>query len=876
MRNQWTIRVGVLHSLSGTMAEDEKPLCHATQLAVDEINSAGGVLGRRVELVVRDGASDPAIFAERARELLEREGVETIFGCWTSSARKAVKPIVEAHNSLLWYPVQYEGLEESPNIIYTGSCLNQQIDPAVAWALSQGRRCCFLVGSDYVFPRTANRLIRGLVARGKGQVLDEQYAPLGSRDFAGIVDAIADCRPDVVFNTINGDGNHAFFRELQKVLADGSDCPVISFSFSEIGLRETGPAACGHYACWSYFQSVETPENKQFVERYRQRFGPSAVVSDPVVNAYTQVHLWKRIVEESGSCNPQDVLRNVEGRGMEGPGGLMEIQANHHVKKHALIGRANKKGEFDIVWSSERPIEPKPWLGVEDTGLASRSLILEALNQYPEVVNLNTGLEARIRERTDELERLHEELRLTQYLVDHSEQAVFWVTPEGRIHYANNAACRVLGYSKQELLALPFADITEDCADCSAIRHPGSPSFESCYRRKDGSVFLALVNVSRVAYEGREYTSVFATDVTLRRQIEEDLRKSESRFRATFEQAAVGIAHVSPEGRFLRINEKFCDIVGYTREEMLARTFQDITHINDLARDIAHVQSLLEGDADTYAMEKRYWHKRGHIVWVNLTVSLVRGDMGRPRWFVAVVEDVTDRKEAQQRLRESEERLRALASELTMAEERERRRLATVLHDGPAQSLAFARMQLASASKRVNEPVATDKLENVSQTLRQALQQVREVLLDLSSPSLNEIGLGVAISDWLTHQIGERHGMRTSFIDQSGDVPLKDDLRAALFRNTRELLANVVKHSGAGCVSVHMESTGEALEITVEDDGKGVDLDQAFSAGEGRFGLFSIRERMIDLGGALHLQTAAGRGCRATLVMPLERGDSES
>ena len=207
-----------------------------------------------------------------------------------------------------------------------------------------------------------------------------------------------------------------------------------------------------------------------------------------------------------------------------------------------------------------------------------------------------------------------------------------------------------------------------------------------------------------------------------------------------------------------------------------------------------------------------------------------------------------------------------------MTEERERRRIATELHDGVAQSLAFARIQLASARKAIAEAETAKKLDDVSQILRDSLGQIREVLLDLSSPSMNEIGLGVAISEWLEQQIGRRHGLKTSFTDQCGEVPLDDDVRAMLFRNTRELLTNVVKHARAKTVAVCMESTGVALRITIEDDGVGLDPDNAAEKMGGGFGIFSIRERMLDLGGSLEIVSARGKGCEATLVMPLVEG----
>jgi signal transduction histidine kinase len=244
--------------------------------------------------------------------------------------------------------------------------------------------------------------------------------------------------------------------------------------------------------------------------------------------------------------------------------------------------------------------------------------------------------------------------------------------------------------------------------------------------------------------------------------------------------------------------------------------------------------------------------------------------------IAGMVMDITEQKQAERDLHAYQERLRALASELTVTEERERRRIATELHDGAAQSLAFARIQLASARKAIAEAETAKNLDDVSQILRDSLGQIREVLLDLSSPSMNEIGLGVAISEWLEQQIGRRHGLKTSFTDQCGEVPLDNDVRAMLFRNTRELLTNVVKHARAKTVAVCMESTGVALRITIEDDGVGLDPDNVAEKMDGGFGIFSIRERMLDLGGSLEIVSARGKGCEATLVMPLERDEERN
>jgi len=411
MNDSTVIHIGVLHSLTGTMAKVEKHLVDATIMAIDEINQNGGILGRQIKAVVKDGASDPAVFAVEAEKLLKEENVEAIFGCWTSASRKAVKLIVERYNSLLWYPVQYEGLEQSPNIMYTGSCLNQQIEPAVNWALSSGRQKSFLLGSDYVFPHTANSLTRALITQGGGQVVGEQYVSLGSDGFEEAVTAIKTLQPEIVYNTINGDGNLSFFRRLAEEKIDVNKCIVMSFSFSEIELQEVMEEASGHYACWNYFQTLKTPENEQFLDNYKQRFGQHTVVSDPIVTAYTQVYLWKEIVSSAGSCDCKEILCCANGKHVVGPCGLFKLQANNHIMKPAFIGRATQSGQFDIVWSSNSLIDPKPWLGIEDIELKSRSLIQEALSRYPEVIHLNWMLGQEIQKRKQTEEKQEETLK---------------------------------------------------------------------------------------------------------------------------------------------------------------------------------------------------------------------------------------------------------------------------------------------------------------------------------------------------------------------------------------------------------------------------------------------------------------------------------
>jgi urea transport system substrate-binding protein len=357
------IRVGILHSQTGTMAISENAVLDATLFAIDEINASGGLLGRKLEPVVADGKSDPATFASEAGRLITKERVSVVFGCWTSASRKAVKPVFEKHGHLLFYPVQYEGIEQSPNIIYTGATPNQQVIPAVSYAMEHFGKRVFLVGSDYVFPRTANAIIRDQVRALGGNVVGEEYLPLGGTNVAPIVERIAATKPDVILNTINGDSNVAFFKALREAGVTPAEIPTVSFSIGETELAHLDPAAtAGDYAAWNYFQSVDTPENRAFVEAFRRRYGEKRVTSDPVEAAWFGVHLWAQTVRLAGSAEPAAVRKALAGEGMLAPGGLVFVDGpTQHTWKYARLGRVRADGQFDIVWSSDKPVRPIPF-----------------------------------------------------------------------------------------------------------------------------------------------------------------------------------------------------------------------------------------------------------------------------------------------------------------------------------------------------------------------------------------------------------------------------------------------------------------------------------------------------------------------------------
>lgn len=352
--NSEPVRIGILNSLSGTMADSESSLVDAALLAVNKINESGGVLGRPVEAVVADGKSDVDVFVREAERLILEEGVVALFGTWTSAHRKAVKSVVEKHGSLLFYPLQYEGIEQSPNIIYMGSTPNQQIIPAVEWCYRFLGPRMYLVGSDYVFPRVANAIIRDKLAAFGVSPAGEDYVPLGGTEFESIIENILQAQPDVILSSINGDSNRAFFRALSDANITADDIPVMSFSLGEpevLGLGTENLA--GHYSAWGYFQSIDASANRAFVDSFRSHFGAERVIGDPMEAIYTSVTLWASAVSTSGSVAPENVKSALYGRTYSAARGAIRVDdTNQHLWQAARIGRLEKTKQFEIVWES--------------------------------------------------------------------------------------------------------------------------------------------------------------------------------------------------------------------------------------------------------------------------------------------------------------------------------------------------------------------------------------------------------------------------------------------------------------------------------------------------------------------------------------------
>ena len=374
-----TIKVGIMHSLSGTMAISEAPLKEAALMAIEEINAKGGVLGKKLEPVVVDPASNWPLFAEKARQLLTQDKAAVVFGCWTSVSRKSVLPVFEELNGLLFYPVQYEGEEMSPNVFYTGAAPNQQAIPAVEYMMSEdggAAKRFFLLGTDYVYPRTTNKILRAFLhSKGvKDSDIAEVYTPFGYSDYQTIVSDIKKFSAGgktAVISTINGDSNVPFYKELANQGIKATDVPVVAFSVGEEELRgiDTKPLV-GHLAAWNYFESVSNPVNTKFVADYRAWAkahklpnADTVVTNDPMEATYVGIHMWAQAAEKAGTTDVDKVRAAMAGQTFAAPSGftLTMDATNHHLHKPVMIGEIEDNGQFNVVWQTEQPVRAQPW-----------------------------------------------------------------------------------------------------------------------------------------------------------------------------------------------------------------------------------------------------------------------------------------------------------------------------------------------------------------------------------------------------------------------------------------------------------------------------------------------------------------------------------
>ncbi|MDP2028874.1 MAG: urea ABC transporter substrate-binding protein [Thiobacillus sp.] len=375
-----TIKVGILHSLSGTMAISETALKETALMTIDEINKAGGVMGKKLVPVVVDPASNWPLFAEKSRQLLSKDKVDVVFGCWTSVSRKSVLPVFKELNGLLFYPVQYEGEELEKNVFYTGAAPNQQAIPAVEYLMSKdggSAKRFVLLGTDYVYPRTTNKILRAfLKSKGiKDADIMEEYTPFGHSDYQTIIAKIkkfaAEGKKTAVVSTINGDSNVPFYKELGNAGLKATDVPVVAFSVGEEELRGVdAKPLVGHLAAWNYFQTIKNPTNTKFINMYKdwakkQKLPntDTVVTNDPMEATYIGIHMWKQAVEKAQSTDVDKVIAAMAGQTFKAPDGFVVKmdEKNHHLHKPVFIGEIRPDGQFSVVWKTKGPIKAQPW-----------------------------------------------------------------------------------------------------------------------------------------------------------------------------------------------------------------------------------------------------------------------------------------------------------------------------------------------------------------------------------------------------------------------------------------------------------------------------------------------------------------------------------
>jgi len=361
-----TIKGGILHSLSGTIAIIEKSLHDAELLAIEEINAKGGVLGKKLEPVVEDPQSLVQVFAEKAKKLLLQDKVVAVLGCYTSASRQSVLPVFEENNGVLLYPTLYEAQECSKNCFYTGSVPSQQLDDFVPWIIKTlGRKKFYLIGANYIYPKETNREVKALLAKHGGTVVAEEYSPLGATEFATNINKIAASKPDVVFSDLVGDQIVAFYKQFKDFGITADDIPICTPITTEQEIQAMGPEnAVGHYTSFNYFQSVDTPENKRFVERFKAKYGKNAVTNAVMEAAYFQTYFLAQAIEKVKSTDPDALIfEGLPGQEFLAPQGKVKIdEKNHHTWLWARIGKTNAQGQFDVVWKSDNWIQPDPWV----------------------------------------------------------------------------------------------------------------------------------------------------------------------------------------------------------------------------------------------------------------------------------------------------------------------------------------------------------------------------------------------------------------------------------------------------------------------------------------------------------------------------------
>jgi PAS domain S-box-containing protein len=690
--NPSMVGVGVLYSLSGVMATQEKALKDATLMAIAEINESGGVLGCQIEAIVEDGESEPARFAQKTRSLIEHDQVTTLFGGCTSASRKALLPVVEELNGLLWYPGRYEGLECSPNIFYTGACVNQLVDPALDWLLHHKGDRLYLLGTEDVFSHVAQRGLNAQLTRMGGTAIASVSVTSTCQDFTAVIAQIQQTSPHAVVSTLDRRSQNAFFRQFREAGIAAETIPIMSVSQIDGDWHDVGDAAIGHYICSSYVPHLETEASQRFVNAFQQHYGTHSSASGAVEAAYTQVFLWKQAVELAQSFAGDRVGQAAIGQTIHAPSGIVQIQPNRHVSRHCSIGQMLPNGQMNPVWTSDRPIPPLPWLGVEtpqataSTGLTDAAIDLLAdvshwMHQAQQAEQRSQALEATlaqlqhdVKERQQTATLLQETEALFRFLSEFAPMPlVITRVSDGQVVYANQQLASTFGASLAELIQRQTPDFYYDPADqlrlMEALEQQGAlHNYEVQFKRvDDGTPFWVAVSVQPLVLNGAQVFLTALYNISDRKQIEEDLKELNAKYSALVEQipAIVYVAEFGADGTWYYVSPRLESLLGFSPAEWMEdRTlwYQQL-HPDDRER-VMQDEAYSIANHQPFRSEYRLYSRDRQIRWFQDEALLLPQEPGKPLMMQGMILDISDRKTAEFALQESLEQLAAANQEI--------------------------------------------------------------------------------------------------------------------------------------------------------------------------------------------------------------------
>ncbi len=701
------VRVGLLHSLSGAMAYREKPLLEAELFAIAEINRQGGVLGELIEPQIEDGGSDCSLFEQKAKKLIQADHINTLFGCWTSAARQAVKPLLELFNAQLWYPAPYEGLENCHQIFYTGFSANQKVEPTVNWLLQNQKKRCYLLGWDHVFSHTVSKLMKVHLQYHGGQVVGEAYAPLETTDFELIITRIRQAQPDIIISLLKGERNLTFFREFYDSGMRAEELPILAISLSEQEVQHLQEAAIGHLSCWNYFQSLNTPENHRFIQAFQQQYGSQRVINDPMMTAYTQIYLWKQAVELAGSFQTERVTIAAYGQRFLSPGGLIHLEPNHHVSKTCRIGQVLPNGQFDIVYTSEHPIKPLPWLGFDQAEFNASDIVLELLGEVSQGIEraeqleqksleleatkaqlqqeievrkqveatlqkVNEELEQKVAERTAALQEANDNLVLEivqhqkalnalriardqlQTVLDAVPGTVSWISSDLRYIEVNQQLADMFNLPRDAFIgehigflgtSLEFSQFMQELF--------ASAELESCREVRTqvhGEWRYYLIVAHK--YNQNQAAFVVGIDITERRQAEESLRAAKDQLQTVLEAVPGTVSWIDSDLCYIEVNQRLADMFNLSRDVFVG---QHIGFLGSSSEFNQFVENLFASPQLDACQEVR---SKIHGEWRYYLIVAQKYAQNKAAFVVGI--DITQRRQAEESLKAAKDQLQTV------------------------------------------------------------------------------------------------------------------------------------------------------------------------------------------------------------------------